>query len=338
MKTAKRILTVALALMLICALAAPSFAVTPNSMYANGASSYYIQGSSSSYEVTQPITVSLYINSGIYQKTSSLTYTPLDNLYTVTLTPSGSQAFTVADVLAAVHNTYTNICFDTSTPDPFNYHQNYLYGVRDTATLDPSDPTFWYDARPLYYTTETYYCGWMFRINGNIPAYTSVENGITRIKGYAISNSYVSNGDVIHLYYCNIFNRNYATKPRAFIYDTNDTNCTCSYDDVNEVYSVTVRALQCECYKDYNDNDWNLENWGPVASKSFDVLVDGVSQSTQTNANGYCTITVDALGTHTIQQVTTTKAFKVNANTNFPKWKVPKELGLYCTISIPNAT
>ena len=80
--------------------------------------------------------------------------------------------------------------------------------------------------------------------------------------------------------------------------------------------------------------DWVLEPWASLANKSLDVYVDGVLCVITTDSMGFFTLTGLSGGTHSVQFVTTTKSFKVNSNLNFPKYKVPKDLGLYCTFAI----
>ena len=163
MKTAKRILTVALALMLIFAMSAPSFAmVSANQPSVNGVP-YYIQGSDSDYQMSGTFTVYLNIYSGIYDSTG-----PIDVVLPVTMgTSTGTnQLYTVSDVLAAAATQYTNMVFDTSTPDPLGVHADYLYAIKDTTISN----NVWFETLPLHCNQSQYpyYCGWMFRINGLI--------------------------------------------------------------------------------------------------------------------------------------------------------------------------
>ena len=323
MSKMKKLITLVLALAVVFASAVPSFAFTANSIPVAGGDSYYIQGTASNYAVTNPITVHVYINSGTYQYSSTVDYGPIDSVYDVTLTPTQSTTYTVEDVLAALSNDNTNtIALDMSTPDPTQTHQSWLHGVKDTSI----NSSFWFDARQLYYTTGTYYCGWMFRINGNIPAYTTIVNNVEKVIGYEIADAYVSDGDVINLYYCNIYNRNFATKPIALILNSTPVA-------TGTTYSATFKAMQCECWANLGETEWHLEPWALYANKSFDVLVDGVSVgSVTTDSSGCFTITGLSSVDHTIRVETiSTKAFKVNSNSNFPKWKVLKEFGI-CSV------
>ena len=317
MKTMKRFLTALLFLTLILATAAPSFAVTPNSMPANGYDSFYIQGNASSYAVSGQFTVYLSINSGTYQATSSVDIGPIDTVLAVIMGTESSPytTYTVMDVLTAAQTQHPNLYFDMTTSDPTGYHPIWVHGVKDT-TIDSS---FWFEDRVLYYTTNTYYVGWMFRINGNLPYNTASQCCL-------MSEAYVSPGDVINLYYCNIYNRNFATKPRAAVLSSY------YYDNALGGYSASLQALQTECYM--GTTDWVLEPWASLANKSLDVYVDGVLCVITTDSMGFFTLTGLSGGTHSVQFVTTTKSFKVNSNLNFPKYKVPKDLGLYCTFAI----
>ena len=89
----KKLITLLLALTMVFACAVPSFAVTANSIPVVGGDSYYLQGSASSYAVTDAITVHVYINSGTYQNSSSVKYGPIDAVYDVTLTPTQSTTY-----------------------------------------------------------------------------------------------------------------------------------------------------------------------------------------------------------------------------------------------------
>ncbi len=319
----KKLITLLLALTMVFACAVPSFAVTANSIPVVGGDSYYLQGSASSYAVTDAITVHVYINSGTYQNSSSVKYGPIDAVYDVTLTPTQSTTYSVEDVLYAINNSTTNtILFDMSTPDPTGSHQSWLHGVKDTSI----NSSFWFAASTLYNGSTPYYCGWMFRINGNIPAYIATVNNEEKILGYEIADAYVSDGDVINLYYSNIYNHNFATKSDALVLTGTPTLS-------DNTYSATFKAMQCQCYKDEGDEDWTLVNWSLLAGNNYEVLIDGVSYGTISTdgTTGCFTVTGLSEGTHTIRIATvSTKVFRVGS-TNFPSWKVLKEFGL-CTI------
>ena len=227
------------------------------------------------------------------------------------------------DVLYAINNSTTNtILFDMSTPDPTGSHQSWLHGVKDTSI----NSSFWFAASTLYNGSTPYYCGWMFRINGNIPAYIATVNNEEKILGYEIADAYVSDGDVINLYYSNIYNHNFATKSDALVLTGTPTLS-------DNTYSATFKAMQCQCYKDEGDEDWTLVNWSLLAGNNYEVLIDGVSYGTISTdgTTGCFTVTGLSEGTHTIRIATvSTKVFRVGS-TNFPSWKVLKEFGL-CTI------
>ena len=148
-----------------------------------------------------------------------------------------------------------------------------------------------------------------------------------KILGYEIADAYVSDGDVINLYYCNIYNHNFATKSDALVLTGTPTLS-------DNTYSATFKAMQCQCYKDEDDEDWTLVNWSLLAGNDYEILIDGVSYGTVStdDTTGCFTVTGLPSGTHTIRIATvSTKAFKVYSNSNFPKWKVLKEFGL-CSV------
>lgn len=320
----KKLITLLLALTMVFACAVQSFAVTANSIPVVGGDSYYLQGSASSYAVTDAITVHVYINSGTYQPSSSVNYGPIDDEYDVTLTPTQSTTYTVEDVLSALNLDTTNtLQFDMSTPDPNGAHQSWLHGIKDSSI----NSSFWFDARTLYYTKKPHYCGWMFRINGNIPAYTETINGVEKVMGYEIADAYVSDGDVINLYYCNTYNRSIATKPISLVLCSEPT-----FDESAGTYSATFKAMQCECYTPLGGTEWTLEPWSLYANKTFTIYIDDVSSGSVTSdASGCFTVTGLSAGNHTIRIATvSTQAFSTSSSSSFPKWKVLKLFGI-CT-------
>ena len=313
----KKLITLLLALTMVFACAVPSFAtVVPTE---NSASSY-VQGAASNYEQDGTFVVYLDIYSGIYDSEG-----PINTVYTVTMgtETATSATYTVADVLTQAHAQNSNLSFNVLIP--YSGHDSWLQSVTDTSVSTTS-----FEAMPLYYTTNTYYCAWMYRINGYIPYFTHTNtSGQTVTEGCTITDAYVTPGDVVNLYYCNAYNRNFATKPRAVVMESS------SFDTNSETYSATLQVLQCELWlDDINDTEWTIADWSALANKTLNILIDGVSTSITTDDYGKFTIDGLSSGDHTAQFVTTTKAYKVYSNLSNPKYKVAKELGLYCRFNI----
>ena len=319
MKTAKRILTVALALMLIFALAAPSFALQTTGYVPvlNGAP-YYIQGADSLYEMDGTFTVYLSMYTGIYDGVG-----PVDTVVPVTMGSTGATdvKYTVAQVLAAAQSQYSGVVFDTSTPDPTHYHSSYLYGVEITA----SNVTVSYNALPLKYNNNYYYCGWMFRINGMIPFYTHTVDGESVTEGCLISDAYVTANDVIDLYYDNMYTQSLATKAYTVKY-------------VGKTLGTpTFQVLGTESYVNSSGENWTVTNWAKVTNSTMTVKIDGVSYSVTTDSNGKFTKTGLSSGTHTIQiqSASYSTAFSYTDGDNVShSYKVPAYVGMYSRFSI----
>ena len=309
MKTAKRILTVALALMLIFALAAPSFALqTTGYVPAENIVAKYTQLADSNYEMDGTFTVYLSIYSGIYDGVG-----PIDRTVAVTMGSTGATdaKYTVYDVLNAAESQYTFLDFDTTTPNA--YHQSWLQGVKDTTV---SSSTV-FSALPLKYNNgSTCYCGWMFRINGMLPyKYGSTNTACL------ITDAYVTANDVVDLYYSNVYIQSIATKVRYVAYLGTDSGVS------------TFQVLQSECYMGLNDTEWTVGNWTKVANNNYvKIKIDGTVQTIATDADGKFTLS-GLSGTHTFQFNTTTRSFKL-AYDDTITYKVCNTAGMYSTYTI----
>lgn len=309
MKTAKRILTVALALMLIFALAAPSFAMVSANQPASGGASNYIQSTSTTYQMSGTFTVHLNIYSG-----QDAGYGTINSTYDITMGSAGvTKYYTVKDVLdaAAASSSGTNLSFTTSTND---YHDYYLQGVSNSNV----GFNHLFEARSLKYNYVTYYCGWMFRINGMLPYY--YPSGSSTPKACLISDAYVTADDTIDLYFANVYTQSLATKVRKVVYVTPASG------------SSYLQLLEAECYVPSGQTDWTLTAWAPVASQTVSIKVDGANQSVTTDANGVFTCSVSS-GTHTFRFNTTTTQYSYKVGSTTYYYQVPAIVGMYSKIS-----
>ena len=319
MKLAKRILTAALALMLIFAMSAPGFALQTSGYVPtlNGLP-YYIQNTNTNvYKVNGTFTVYLSIYSGMYDNNG-----PINTILPVSMGASGvfGAKYTVAQVLTAAQSQYPNvIAFDTTTPDPTHYHSSYLFGVEQTSVT----PSVSYTALPLVSGSQICYSGWMFRINGMIPFYTHTVGNETVTEGCLITDAYVTKNDVIDLYYDNMYTQSLATKVIAIAYlGTSNGN-------------ATFQVLGSESYCNSLGQNWTVTNWAKVTNSTMTVIIDGVSTSVTTDNNGQFTTSSYSNGFHTIQFSSTmfSTAFTYNDGQTTHYYNVPNYVGMYCRFS-----
>ena len=315
MKTAKRILTVALALMLIFAMAAPSFALlTTGYIPVENGNSYYVQGADSLYEMDGEFTVYLSISGG---KRASAG--PINRIYEVTMgTPNAiDQKYTVYDVFTAAQAQHSNLYLNTSTPN--QYHQSWLQGVKDTSVAYST----WFEAEALKLNGTTYYCGWMFRINGMLPYYTHTVNNNSVTEACLITDAYVTAGDTIDLYYSNVYTQAVATKVRAVVYMGTSGNTS------------SFKLLEAQCYVPSGQTNWTLTSWSPVANaNSIKVKIDGSSKTISTDSYGVFTRTNLSTGSHSIQFKTTTEAYSFVENNITYTYEVPYIVGMYSEFTV----
>ena len=314
MKTAKRILTVALALMLIFALAAPSFAIVPANQptYPNGAS-YYVQTSDSDYYVDGEITVHLHVltykNGGNY----------IDRSYDVTVGDENEtdQLITVKDVLDQADLDNSDIAFHYTSPfiGKQGIYEYVLDGVQNTST------NAWYNGAILYKGSTAYACNYMFRINGMLPFYSyydEVEEEWVSV-GCLICDAYVTEGDNIDVYYANAYQQSWAT----------------GVEYVRRIpNSNTFQIIYSKCYyinpSPDVTSDWIPTPWMlPYADEYADIYIDGVLTTVYVDEDGQFTLNNLSAGTHsfmTDSSLFTKYATTPNGNT---KYDVPLCASLY---------
>ncbi|MBR4172680.1 MAG: hypothetical protein IKR48_13600 [Kiritimatiellae bacterium] len=284
MKTAKRILTVALALMLIFAMAAPSFALSST------AGSYIQSGT-----ITEngEFVVTLSIQSDKVNSTG-----PISRLYyTVEMGTDGiSKAYTVSDVLNAAQTQYDWLTFYSSSNTPL--HVDYfVYGVNDSdvSTTEMFTPV------NVSLNGSTAYCGWMFRVNGMIPM---ASDGIT---GLLMNQTYIKGGDHIDLYYASI--------------DADSATVSTVLEAVAQSGNTVYFIVYGSSVTDEGVNGWDVSNYSFYANKSIQYKFDGTTYTTTTNQYGIFSVNNVTAGTHTIELVPTYNSGTKNGNTYYvPKY------------------
>ena len=305
MKLAKRILTAALALMLIFAMAAPSFAIVSGNQPSNGGNSYYVQTNLSDYYVNGQITVKLHVTTFKYSANSNF----IDRVYNVTVGTPGvsNQLITVKQVLDKADQDNSDIAFHITSPyiGQNGTYEYFLDGIQDTT------PNTWYNAAILYKSSTAYPCSYMFRINGMIPYY--YPSGSTTSIGCLISDAYVTAGDTIDLYYATAQNQTWGTR----------------VEYVRQVSNKTFQLLDAQCYKPSNQIDWTLTQWTPVYTDDYvDIYIDGVLTTVYVDENGQFTRNSLTAGTHTFRPYTYCSQFATTPNGS-TKYYVPYEVGMY---------
>ena len=256
MKTAKRILTVALALMLIFAMAAPSFAYTPPADAA-----YYLSTTEPSLSVGDTVYVSILSN-----KVGSdyISYFNID----VNIPTAG--VYHVSDILNLLQNDNRyDLTFYTRPDEVLTGTAQYLYAVTDDNILDlNNDPVVFGPNYPEYDRA-----GWMFRINDRFPLIPSTHpdwpSGYNEDAkgpiGATIDQAYVQNGNYISLYFGLAQENEQTTTDMKVVSVSNDT--------VNERFYFAVTESTC-----YYDDDypyyWNIGAFGHPNYQSIDVVLN----------------------------------------------------------------
>ena len=275
MKTTRRIITIALALALIFAFAAPSFALQTSGYVPteNGAAKY-TQLADSYYEQNGTFTVYLSIYSGTNNGVG-----PIDRTVAVTMGSSDAtgEKYSIYDVFNAAKSQYTYLDFDTTTPN--QYHQSWLQGVKDTGV----NSNTWFTAEALKYSGTTYYCGWMFRINGMIPYKYGNSN-----TACLITDAYVTAGDTVDLYFSNVYTQALSTKVFSVV-------CTGTDNGVS-----TFQVLYSDCYVPSGQYDWTVTTWNLLADVDVDIRIDGTVESISIDEDGEFTLT-GLSGSHSFQ-------------------------------------
>lgn len=320
MKTTKKILTLVLALALIFALAAPSFAIVDDNQPVYGQAPYYVQDTISDYYVSGTFTVYLSIYSGIYDSNG-----PIE---TVLAVPMGSanatnQLYTVEDVLVAAHTYYPSYSFNIqhNVNTLMGYYASWLQGV----SKSDIGSGVWFEALPLHYNgnSTAYPGGWMFRVNGMIPFY--IPSGSTNPIGCLISDAYVTANDVIDLYYDNIYTQALATRVVTIQY----------VGDNNGAPGFVALASQ-SYYTNAVGEDWHVTSWALLTNSSFTVKVGSNSYDVSTDGYGYFELPAS---THGTDIMFTSVPFPANYPITYNDgnithyYRVPYWVGMYVRVS-----
>lgn len=190
MKSMKKVWSLLLAMVMVFGLSANVFAAGGQDTNA-----YYYQGAKETYATSTPITVYVTIESCKNSSGSSLLKTRIP----VTLTPDGSQTFTVTDAFVALQSDAANdIKFlDYSEAEITGSSSYVTYVEADGVTYGPSGATAM--------------DGWMVRINDRF-AILGDNPAVGGLEGAAINTTYLSNGDDIHFYMDNTMSESACAK------------------------------------------------------------------------------------------------------------------------------
>ena len=187
-KKARKLSLLLAAIFVMMIMAVPAFATVYHTD--SDTAAYYTQDDNdSSYYTSTAITVTLDIQSK--RNGTASTDTSYSKELDITLTPSSSTRYTVADLLIAANNmTGESIHFQNYDGNDLDYGSSgslpsYCYkAVLDGVTYAP---TGLYDKN-----------GWMFRINGKFPLHSGIPGSTAY--GEAINTAYVKDGDVVTFY------------------------------------------------------------------------------------------------------------------------------------------
>lgn len=271
----KKLASLMLALAMVLALGTTAFAVN-----GQDTSAYYYQGDAEDYETSEAIAVYVTIESFRTRLIggSSLLKTRIP----VTLTPDGTQTFTVTDAFVALQNDQDNgITFLDSRKEAINAGDSYVMYVRSGSTdYGPSSQ----------YSMD----GWMVRINnkfailGDNPAYGGLY-------GAAINTTYLTDGDDIHFYMDNTTSTSTCVKYTAL---------STSYTDGTLTVNVTESHNWFDSSSPYT---WHITDFTPysVSNASFTIyknsdgsVVETVSNKSGTTIN--IVVDLDAGETYTV--------------------------------------
>ena len=254
MKTAKRILTVALALMLIFALAAPSFAMSTSASYVQNALS-------NAPTETGVFNVNLSILSYSMGNSRIERYNLPVNVGTAGITDT----YFVSDVLDAAQTQYSWLTFYSDIYTVLTGDSSYVYGVKDTSVS-----TTVFGRVPGYSGTH----GWMFRINNRFPllhqsdrpaGYNTSTMGPL---GATIDEAYVTANQTVTLYYATTQSDSGCTRYMAAdsaVFDSEDNTLSFDLYCSKSYYSTTPPYYY-----------WYIKAFTIVPDNmSFDIYVNG---------------------------------------------------------------
>jgi len=307
MKTTRRIITIALALAIIFAFAAPAFAQISGNLPTDGGDSNYVQTNLSDYYVNGQITVHLHVTTYLDENNNYI-----DEIYDVTVGTANAtnQLITVKDVLEEADDDNTDIAFtiEEQYVTLTNTWEYYLTEVHDT-TVTPSRN--YYDA-VRYKGGNAYGCGYMFRINGMIPYFTHTVNGNSKTEGCLIGDAYVTANDTIDLYYATAQDHTWGTR----------------VEYIRQVSNKTFQLLDTQCYKTNNLQGWELLDWEPrYWDEVVYIYIDDELTAVYVDDDGMFTRSGLSAGTHSFRPKTYCTPFtNYSGNTEYG---MPYEVGMY---------
>lgn len=316
MKTAKRILTVALALMLIFALAAPSFASD------NSTAAQYTQNASGSYPAfSSDGSGTVYLT--ILSNKVGSNYIARYNLpVPITSSDHANTYCTAYEALLAADTYYSDLVFRWGyDPIPTGYSHS-VTGVKDT-TVDANN-FFGISLSPIEYDKV----GYMFRIEDKFPILASSDcpsgwdTSLYGPCGASLEEAYITNGQHITVYFANAMNVTNGTKYQKIH--------SCNYD--SSTNTLTFCAMSSRSYYGSAPNyKWTIGSFTTVSSSTVDVLVNGVQYTAHyisgSNPNTYEITGITAnSGTNTLIIPPTFKS----VTTNYSTYNALKTTGAYC--------
>jgi len=267
MKTSRKILVLVLALVMVFACAVPAFAVQAG------------DPGSEPIPSTTPTETGVFhvkLNIQSYSKTSSGTTTGPFKVFGLDVqlgTTGVTNSFTVEDVVNAAASQHSSIVDFYIAND--TTHGHYVKKIKDAANSK------WYEALSMKSGSNTYLCGWMFRLNGKIPMLNSTD-------GAGISQTYVKSGDVIDFYYANP-------------YITGSTDHSTKFMAIG-VDSAGFQLLFSDLYIASGATNWTIGQFTTPGLAYIKVYVDGtLDTNTLTDGTGHFALSGTYTGTHTIR-------------------------------------
>ena len=297
----KKLITLLLALTMVFACAVPVVAVSNNS------SGTYTQTTIPTVDGTFSVKLNI---QGYGIDDGTTTYNPIQQ-FNLDVDMGSADAidasYTVEDVLNAAAIQYADIlAFNIITDDD---HGQYLYGVKDI------NADMWFVPKAVKNGTKTYFCGWMFRINGQMPMLNSTD-------GASIDEAYVGENYVVDVFYANPYDINYSTAFTQVIYDT-----------ITSSGAKRFQVLYSNCYYANNNTTFTVTNFAPAAYQSIQVIVDGTTLNVTTNSNGKFALSGLSSGTHTMKVVFDVYNTFTDAMDSTVYYDIPEVLNTYNTFT-----
>ena len=224
-------------------------------------------------------------------------------------TENASSTYTVKDVLTNAASQHSDI-LDFNMVYTTN-HGWYLSGIEDV------NDEVWYNAKalknPEINPNPTYFCGWMFRINGQIPMYNSTD-------GASLDQAYIKRNDIIDFYYANPYDPDYSTAFTQVIYDSATSKFQFLYSDL---------------YIENGEEDWTIMPYAVAPYQNIYVSVDGGNYLYRyTDQNGQFSIANLSSGEHTIRVIVNWYNVFTDYEDSSIEYYVPAILSTFATVTI----